>query len=410
MKNAAMKKYESIPFLAVYLLFVLYITLFSRSSSLLRSCRLELFWSYQVWLQGNAGLGREILLNIILFVPLGFLLINVLHTFQKRRAGFLSIAICLLATVAIEAVQYFQGLGLCETDDVFNNVLGAVIGVGLYKLMVRFCPEERLHNCKRVLACLCLLAGAAGCNMIVDDAPPLSPSRVVSQFDFDITKVEAVSDTLSVQGYCRAYNRDTPSYQILLKGERTGNLYKTVTAVSGENFHAVASPVPEEKLEACVQFDGYDLLPSFTYIKQNRVEYVSGRAVFPQVKNTDLVAVAENGILKACAPDYDVYVYQFQNRLYWLIGSVIDRRTEIIFHLHTNEPEKLPARRKKYGFDNRGFRAGAKNEITKRMRCGKYRAFVQDIPEEYNVTAVTVGFNTGGTIQWTRCFRLAKQK
>ena len=168
--------------------------------------------------------------------------------------------------------------------------------------------------------------------------------------------------------------------------------------------------MPEEKLEAWVQFDGYDLLPSFTYIKQNRVEYVSGRTVFPQVKNTDLAAVAGNGILKACVPDYDVYVYQYQNRLYWLIGSDIDKRTEIIFHLHTNEPQSLPARRKKYGFDNRGFRAGSKNEITKRMRCGKYRVFVRDIPEEYNVTAVTVGFNTGGTIQWTRCFRLAKQK
>ena len=244
--------------------------------------------------------------------------------------------------------------------------------------------------------------------MIVDGRPPLSPSRVVALFDFDITKVEAVSDTLSVQGYCRTYNSDTPSYQILLKGVRTGNLYKTVTEVTGETFHAVASPVPDEKLEAWVKFDSYDLLPSFTYIAQNRVEYVSGRAVPPQVRGTDLAAVVEKGILKACAPDYDVYVYQFQNRLYWLIGSAIDKRTEIIFHLHTNEPEKLPAHRKKYGFDNRGFRAGAKNEITQRMRCGKYRAFVRDIPEEYNVTAVMVGFNTWGTIQWTRCFRLAK--
>ena len=141
MKNEVIEKYEPIPFLAVYLLFVLYITLLSRSASLLRFCRLELFWSYQVWLQGNAGLGREILLNIILFVPLGSLLMNALHFWQKRRAGFLSVAICLLVTVAIEAVQYFRGLGFCEIDDVFNNVLGAVIGVGLYKLMVRFCPE-----------------------------------------------------------------------------------------------------------------------------------------------------------------------------------------------------------------------------------------------------------------------------
>ena len=68
MKHTAIEKYEPFPFLTVYLLFVLYITLLSRSSSLLRSCRLELFWSYQVWLQGNAALGREILLNYLGFI------------------------------------------------------------------------------------------------------------------------------------------------------------------------------------------------------------------------------------------------------------------------------------------------------------------------------------------------------
>ena len=64
------KKYVPLLFLAVYLLFIFYITLYSRSFSLIRTCRLELFWSYFQWAKGSADTGKQILLNIALFVPL----------------------------------------------------------------------------------------------------------------------------------------------------------------------------------------------------------------------------------------------------------------------------------------------------------------------------------------------------
>lgn len=116
--------------------------------------------------------------------------------------------------------------------------------------------------------------------------------------------------------------------------------------------------------------------------------------------------LVKTGILKAYVPENEVYVYQFNNVLYWLIGHPVDKRTEIIFHLHTNEPEKLPEHRKKYKFDNLGFRPGGKTEITNTMRCGKYRVFEKSLPSEYNITSVTVGFNTDGKITWTRSFRV----
>ena len=67
----------------------------------------------------------------------------------------------------------------------------------------------------------------------------------------------------------------------------------------------------------------------------------------PVVKNTDLESIVEYGTLKVYEPKYEVYIYQYDGKLYWLIGTPIDKKTEIIFHLHTNEPDKLPEHRKK---------------------------------------------------------------
>ena len=35
-----------------------------------------------------------------------------------------------------------------------------------------------------------------------------------------------------------------------------------------------------------------------------------------------------------------------------------------------------------------------------------YRVFERKIPDEYNVTAIVVGFNTDGTITWSDSFRI----
>lgn len=41
------------------------------------------------------------------------------------------IVAALVLTIATETIQLIFGLGLFEWDDIFNNTLGAVIGLGL---------------------------------------------------------------------------------------------------------------------------------------------------------------------------------------------------------------------------------------------------------------------------------------
>ena len=93
-----------------------------------------LFYSYkEAWNHFSAREWRNIILNIMMFVPFGFLLPLVSKKFQvfwkTYLAGF-------LFTFLIEMTQLLFNLGICELDDFMNNTVGAMIGYGFYRLFV----------------------------------------------------------------------------------------------------------------------------------------------------------------------------------------------------------------------------------------------------------------------------------
>ena len=77
-----------------------------------------LFWEVQ------NGMWQDILLNILLFIPLGLLI----GGWKGLITGF-----CL--SFAIEVIQYFGRFGYCELDDILNNTIGAGIGAALNALI-----------------------------------------------------------------------------------------------------------------------------------------------------------------------------------------------------------------------------------------------------------------------------------
>ena len=111
--------------------------------------------------------------------------------------------------------------------------------------------------------------------------------------------------------------------------------------------------------------------------------------------NIDDKLTNNHAVLKAFIPEYDAFIYQIQDRLIWLIGAPLDPKTEIIYHIHTDQPELLPASRIKYRFDNRGFRINDKSE---RERIGTYRVFEKTIPSSYHITLIKVGFYSEGKV------------
>ena len=108
-------------FVAIYILCIIYMTMWHRENGVSRS-EFTLFWSYRQ-IFTNPALGRDVINNIWLFVPLGAALYD-----PKHRLRWL---ICIIFSICIETVQYFTGWGLSEIDDVISNGLGALIGCGV---------------------------------------------------------------------------------------------------------------------------------------------------------------------------------------------------------------------------------------------------------------------------------------
>ncbi len=138
-------KKVSIPFgrLSLYAIFIIYIVVVIGATTLryrMHSFSGEmgeiypLFYSYrEAWKNFSAREWRNIILNILMFVPFGFLfpfLSKKFEVFWKTYlAGF-------LFAFFIEMTQLLLNLGICELDDLMDNTVGALIGYGFYRLFV----------------------------------------------------------------------------------------------------------------------------------------------------------------------------------------------------------------------------------------------------------------------------------
>lgn len=122
----------------LYLLAIFYITVGIRLGPLLAGQgadgqpQLELapFWSYGEF--DRADIRWQVYLNVLLFVPLGFMLP---WCAEGLRRLWRVLLIAAAFSVLTEAAQYFFRIGLCETDDVIHNTLGAALGYGYWRLL-----------------------------------------------------------------------------------------------------------------------------------------------------------------------------------------------------------------------------------------------------------------------------------
>lgn len=107
--------------LAAYVVFILMETIIGRKPG---SVRVELvpLWSYS-----HPELRMEIILNYILFVPLGLLMY--LCFGEKRKHGCVWISTAgFLFSASIEIIQLVFRIGLFEFDDMIGNTIGCLIG------------------------------------------------------------------------------------------------------------------------------------------------------------------------------------------------------------------------------------------------------------------------------------------
>lgn len=125
-------RYGAVLLLAEWVLLVLCAIVIFREVCAERGYNLIPFWSY--WDYGEQSyfmeMFGEIILNVLLFVPIGFLAGCGLERMTFKKVLFLGGGL----SVVIELLQFVFKKGFCETDDVIHNVLGCLIGYGLWRI------------------------------------------------------------------------------------------------------------------------------------------------------------------------------------------------------------------------------------------------------------------------------------
>lgn len=136
----------------IYIIVVLGATLGDRVSTDYGSINIHLFSSYkEAWNNFSPGSWRNIILNILMFVPLGILLPLI---FKKCRKYWVTYLVGFLFTIIIEVLQLKTGRGIFEADDIFNNTLGCIIGYGIVIIFISYFIHKNkgINNKKLILA------------------------------------------------------------------------------------------------------------------------------------------------------------------------------------------------------------------------------------------------------------------
>ena len=142
LRNYRAIRYGMLALFVLYVLAVAYITIFSRnarnSDTSIRMFRFDLV--EQAIRTRSLQPINHLILNVAMFVPMGFLFPFILP--EKLDRLSYSLLIGLSFTTVIEATQMMLRLGQADFTDMVTNTLGALVGYALYKIVHRFRHEE----------------------------------------------------------------------------------------------------------------------------------------------------------------------------------------------------------------------------------------------------------------------------
>lgn len=127
-------RYLIVSFSLSYLTIMSYLLFFSRRIFLFTEVNLQPFKTIGPYILGSVHANayvivRNLLGNVILFIPLGLIIGILLKNKYTKMLALLFIPI------GIEAIQYLSETGVSDIDDVILNFLGGLIGWGMLSLI-----------------------------------------------------------------------------------------------------------------------------------------------------------------------------------------------------------------------------------------------------------------------------------
>ena len=125
-------------------------TLLFRDVNSMRTAEPMPLWSYREALHLIGGFAitdhpllYQIILNIILYIPMGYLLPFVCEKLQSPKwVSWPVVGIGMLCSILTEAIQFVFCIGLFELDDIMNNTLGCFIGYMIFSLIQKYRRES----------------------------------------------------------------------------------------------------------------------------------------------------------------------------------------------------------------------------------------------------------------------------
>ena len=132
----------------IYMIIVLGATIGDRTSGY-ESVNLHLFSSYkEAYNNFSLGEWRNIILNILMFVPIGFIMPLLL---KKCENWYITYLVGFGITLFIEILQLISKRGIFEIDDIINNTLGCVIGYGIVMIFIFLFKIKRVNQKHKAL-------------------------------------------------------------------------------------------------------------------------------------------------------------------------------------------------------------------------------------------------------------------
>lgn len=136
-------RWSAVLLLAEYLLLLLVSSVLTRTVQAERMFDFMPFWSYRAIREGDEPLLLQNIMNVAVFIPIGFLLCCSFRRLKWWQVLSIGAGFSLL----IEVLQFVFKRGFAEFDDVFHNVLGCAIGYGVYLVVAWVVkPRERLSK------------------------------------------------------------------------------------------------------------------------------------------------------------------------------------------------------------------------------------------------------------------------
>ena len=398
----------SLVFLLAYLAAVLWFTVYRRPLRI-QTAQLELLWSYKAWLAGDTNMGKQIVANVAMFVPFGFLLSAIL---PKRR---FVIPAATVFSLIIELLQLVKIRGVFEWDDVISNTIGALVGMAVYLVLEKMAGKHLQIATISIgllfaIICLVVVIRVSGRTKSVMDTTPKA-------YCLQVDDVSVADGRMRLEGFAFRYDQPTLDTTLLLrsvKGDVGLEMEKVdrsdvndyfLCDCTDSGFVATGDVEEGQDYEVMIRWPLTNALSTGVFVSDAGVHYQPEGDYTPPDLHADFV---DRGILRAYRPDYHCWVYQYDGALYWVVDQDFDFEDNgsvtIRCQLWTTRTDMLPPEQLEKGrsWDAIG---GDFKENELEGDWGGYRVMKRELPTTYPITAIATGVREDdGKWIWRECF------